>query len=460
MKKYFIIAFSIVIAGLTTSCSLDPTVADEMGTDVTDIQTMRQLMDGSYAQMVDYRYWGRNMLILGEVRADNVYANGSSGRFAVTSRMNLLPTSGDVDDTFRYAYATTANPNIIINSDWENVAGDEADKKHILGEAYAVRAMVHFDLLRLFGQAYSEGDLGVSYITEFKADDVNVSRGTIEENKAKIYADINKAIAFFEEGASSQYASSKINFTLDAAYALKSRVATYFKDYDIALEASSELINKYTVTPASEVVSYWSMSTPGEASIFELQQTTDNSQGINGLAYIYRGTSYGDIQCFDNLVSDVGFEAGDVRASSDMIDTINGKVRNMGKYPHMETLLGSDNIKVFRFAEVVLNHAEALLETGNAGDALTYLNMIPENRNASAYTQATLENIEKERRKELLFEGFRFFDLARFGQDIRDIEPTSTNNHGLIPAGDYRFAMPIPQKEMDANTAAVQNPGY
>src|SRR5699024_2649731 len=109
--------------------------------------------------------------------------------------------------------------------------------------------------------------------------------------------------------------------------------------------------------------------------------------------------------------------------------------------------------------EIVLNHAEAVANGVGSGDALTYLNSIPSNRGASTYSSASMENILKERRKELMFEGFRFFDLARTGSVIRDMNAPS-NNHGEIAPGNFKFAFPIPSREVDSNRDAVQNPGY
>src|SRR5699024_8201476 len=151
------------------------------------------------------------------------------------------PSSGDVYDMYYQMYLSLAGPNILINLDLASVDGAEADKKHVLGEAYAARAMVHFDLLRLYGQVYSSGDLGIVYKTGFKTGDVQQARGTIAENKQMLYSDIANAIKYLKEGASSQFAGNKTTFSLDAAYALKARVAIYFRDYQKALDATNEL---------------------------------------------------------------------------------------------------------------------------------------------------------------------------------------------------------------------------
>jgi len=130
-------------------------------------------------------------------------------------------------------------------------------------------------------------------------------------------------------------------------------------------------------------------------------------------------------------------------------------LRNLGKFPDNQ---GYDNVSIIRYEEVILNYAEALFET--SGDALTEINKITSKRGASAYTAPlTKDDILNERRKELIFEGFRYDDLLRTGQDI---EKTSLQQNFLatIPYGDPRLAWPIPQSEMDANSNMVQNTGF
>lgn len=461
MKKYFYIVLAVVV-GTLTSCEMEPTLADASLMNVESTQSMRELLNGAYSTMGDYRYMGKHFVMAGEVRADNVYSNGNSGRAISFSTMNIGSDNADTQELFTYIYNTVLNPNVVIGSDMSKIKGSEADKNFMLGEAYAVRAYAYFDLIRLFGQQYVDGgnDLGISYVKEFKGDETQVARGTVEENKASLYADLQKAVQYMTEGASSQWATNKTNLTLDAVYALITRVGVYFKDYDKVRDAAQQIIGKYQITPADKYASYWSSQVPGAASIFEIAYTTVNNPAINGLAYIYRKPGYGDVMCFDNLITDAEFDANDVRASEAMIAVdANGDLRNMGKYPTMGTQLGLDNIKAIRYAEVVLNYAEALLQTDPAM-ALDMLNKIPAHRNAAPYTVANMENILKERRKELLFEGFRFFDLQRTSQDIPAVDPSAPNNHGLVPAGSYKFALPIPQRELDANTSSVQNSGY
>ena len=208
----------------------------------------------------------------------------------------------------------------------------------------------------------------------------------------------------------------------------------------------------YEIVEAENLGAAWA-SDSAPNSIFELAFSDVDNAGINGLSYMYRGESYGDISVtqdvFDNL-----YEGDDVREDLLGIEVMpDGEeiLRNMGKYQEY-----ASNVPIIRYEEVVLNYAEALFELGE-GDPLMWLNMIPEHRNANTYTEVTKENILEERREEFIFEGLYFWDLLRTGSDIIRLESAQPLD---IAYGDPRLAYPIPYAELDANSNIEQNPGY
>jgi len=461
MKKYSIVALvAIITASLFVSCSkdsLEPTLADRLPAEILLEEDLRQYIDGSYNIMVDYRYWGRNIIIAGEVRADNVYANLNSGRFIAMSQMNYNSQNGDINEMMQYMYGSLANVNIALST--EEIEGDETAINHMKGEAYAIRALVHFDLVRLFGQQHVAGQggmnsLGVSYMTSFKGDEVYVPRSSVEEVKQFIYNDLDSALSHMSTSLNDP---SKVRMTTQAVHAIRSRVATYFREYDVARTASQAIMGQYQITPANNVVSSWSQTTPSSSSIFELAVTDIDNNGIDGIGNIYRGNAYGDIQVLEPFPTDAEFGPNDVRNSAAMIGyDSNNRLRNLGKYPMGAPY--SDNIKVIRYEEIVLNYAEALLET-NPAEALVHLNSIASNRNGTTYTEANIDNILKERRKELAFEGFRFDDLVRTGRNIPNLDP-NVPHHGGKQYGDTYLALPIPNREIRTNPFTSQNEGY
>ena len=109
-----------------------------------------------------------------------------------------------------------------------------------------------------------------------------------------------------------------------------------------------------------------------------------------------------------------------------------------------------------------LIRAEAILNGATAGvTALVDYNKIRTNRGLAAAASVSLQDIYNERRLELCFEGNQLWDLSRTGRGLdRDEAETQIAGDVDISFPEYRWAMPIPYYEMDANTNMVQNPGY
>lgn len=460
----------LLIVMAFSSCDQDPVIADNATTDVRSTEDLHSMMNGTYAIMKHQYGYGRNyMLAVGEIRADNVYSDLHSGRWGNWMRMDVRRTNDHLQQVFSRLYQSLANPNIIINADLSEVEGLDEDMEHLIGQAYGIRAYVHFDLLRGWGQQYIEegSGLGISYVKNYKGEEEagGVARGSIEENKTDILADIDMAIEHLQAGAESQYADNALNFTLDAAILLKARFYNYFREYEQVRAMEDELtgvLSRHPVTSAANVVSYWSQQTPPQESIFELANSASDNNGGSNIGNFYRGTTQSDIVVFPQLdpngTNDAEFETGDVRAQKSMIDHQTagaGGLRIMGKYP--DYVIGSDNIKLERGSEIAMILAEAFVNNDDS-KASHYLDMITSNRNVSNYsTPITYDKILAENRKEFFGEGFRFFDLQRHGKKIRAM---GNGSHEEIQPGDYRFTLPLPRQELDANSNAVQNPGY
>ena len=462
MKKTIYTLFTItLLAGILASCSkdsLEPTLAQSKAVEgsINTVDDVRGLLLGAYDRMTNGSYYGRDYIILGEVRGDNCFSNGNSGRFVRDAKMDYLEDASP--GVWNAIYPVIASANIIIAL--EDIEGDQALLNHYKGQAYAIRAMAHFDLLRYYGQQHVGGTLGVPYITVYKGDDFTPVRNTLAENEASIMADIDQGIALMN---TAQDESTKDILTHWGGLALKSRFALYFENWTDARDAAQAVIGsgQYSIVPAAGFVAFW-QSDGGINSIFELAYSGTDNNNINGLQQIYRGSSYGDVEGLQDLYD--CFDVGDVRASAAMIgpdpdpDLVSPKPYvNLGKYPAYDY---SDNIPLIRYEEVILNYAEALWRINPAdGNALTQLNLITSNRNALAYASVTEDNILLERRRELCFEGFRFHDLARTGRDIPNVSPLQQTHEG--PAyGSYKYAFPIPLVEMNANANMEQNPGY
>ncbi|HUW91549.1 MAG TPA: RagB/SusD family nutrient uptake outer membrane protein [Bacteroidales bacterium] len=466
MKKVLNILFTIaLLAGVLVSCnkdSLEPTLAQSkeiVEGSISTVGDVKSILLGAYDRMTNGSYYGRDYIIEGEVRGDNCFSNGNSGRFVRDAKMDWLEDNVP-SGWWSAPYAVIASANIIIALEADAIVGDAAVFNHYKGEAYAIRAMAHFDLLRYFGQQHVGGTLGVPYIKVYKGDDYTPARNTLAECETFIMEDIDMGISLMNPA---QDDASKQLLTHWGGEALKSRFALYFGDWPAARDAALAVINsdEYDIIPAAGFVNFWK-SDGGVNSIFELAYSGTDNNNINGLQQIYRGASYGDVEGLKDLYD--AFDVGDIRASAAMIGPdpdptllIPKPYVNLGKYPGKNY---EDDIYLIRYEEVVLNYAEALWRINPAdGNALTQLNLITSNRNAVAHAAIDEDIILLERRRELCFEGFRFHDLARTGRDIPLVSPLQQTHEG--PAyGSYKYAFPIPLAEMNANSAMEQNPNY
>lgn len=127
------------------------------------------------------------------------------------------------------------------------------------------------------------------------------------------------------------------------------------------------------------------------------------------------------------------------------------------KYPP-DLVTGADQSNndyvIYRYADVLLMKAEALLRNGNAGDALTIVNQIRSARGAAPFASLTLDNLIDERGRELYWEGHRRQDLIRFGKYLQAWGTQKPQS------GAERLLFPIPNSALAVNPNLEQNPGY
>lgn len=442
----------LLIAFCTISCSeefLDPTVSTskDVNNSINTVEDLQALMIGAYARMSTTSYYRRNYIAFAEVRSNNAFSNGNSARFIGAGQLSYNDTNGNISSMWSQIYAVIANTNIVINSEIEN--NESAEVQYVKGQAHAIRALAYMDLLRVFGQQYAGGDLGVPLVLQFLNDN-QPERASVEANWDQIGQDLETAANIMDPSLNS---GSKTEVSTWMVYGLQSRYYLYTKEYQKSAVAAKKVIDsgKFSILNGMNYIDSW--GSDGSANvIFELAVTPADVYSFDTLYWIYHNTTYGDIEVTQDLYNLFGQD--DIRRE---LYSVEGQtIRIVGKYPSVDY---ADNIRVIRYAEVVLNYAEALTQT-NSPDALTYINLISQNRNAESYTEATIENVLEERRKELAMEGFGFFDLVRNGMGITKVDPRQTFDDQGIPFGSPRLALPIPQNEISANPNIIQNESY
>ena len=457
---------------LVVSCGnddLEPTLAmnKDSETGIQSASDLASVLNGAYDRMSSSGYYARNVIVNGEVRGDNFYSNANSGR-TFAAAMDYSPNGYGPWST---VYGVIAMCNIVIQADHASLEGDQNAISHTVGQAYALRALAHFDLLKDYGQHFISGQggsssLGVPYVKTYR-DPANLSpsRDTVQSNVDNIVADFNQGISMMNSTSDNAQYMNK-----GAAYALLARAALYYGSVNSAYYASAASASKWVldnwskaaVGPSGYMSSWYTDNAVNH--LFSIAASGTDNAGINGVANIYRGATYGDLRIVEgdgaDDVHDV-YEAADIRYTSQgMIGMERGYLSMLGKWPSMD--FSDDNV-VIRVEEMHLIYAEASLRSGDTATAKTYLNNVQAARGASL-TDATLDNIILERRREFFGEGHRFYDIARLGMDIPlvdVIKQTHDDLTGASPeAGNYRFAYPISLSERNANPNIVQNYGY
>ncbi|MFV1451220.1 RagB/SusD family nutrient uptake outer membrane protein [Maribacter sp. HS] len=475
--KILVLLFSF---GFFMSCDdelndLQPFVEGNPETFFNSVSAFQNGVDGAYRQLWNYySSTGSGLQGIPDILSDNVII-AQTGRRSNQDYYNyryVASTGGAIDLYWSEAYEAVNVANLVI-AQIDNL-GDGADKDNILGQALAIRAWAHFDLVRVYGKiptqsADANASLGVVYLKVEDGDTedpfAEPARETVASNYAEIIGDLERASQLIGD----DNGEGKLN--KEGVYALLSRVYLYNGEYQKVIDAANEV--SVPLATAEELEGLYTDANEAGIVIKLAINTTSESNGNNVGVLYSQTTSTAD-------VLEYAFDF-DFYNSIDEDDQRLGVISYIGEnggnqYNAINKFLGETgevngrvDVKVIRAAEVLLNKAEAQYELGQ--DALSTLNELRDLRYVSydgGESGQDLEDaIQFERRVELSFEGHRFFDLKRRSEpvvrstmgDIIDGSGTPPD-FPTIDADNFRFQLPIPIAEINANQNMVQNPGY
>jgi hypothetical protein len=432
---------------------------------ITNETDMQAAVNGAYAGMRDVDLFGRTVPLVGDLMADNVYiAIVNSNRYLAEFNYSYLNTSANPLNMWTKAYADILRTNNIINANLPATAVSNQLK----GEALTIRAIDYFYLVNLYAKQFivDPNAEGVPVITVYNPT-LLPARSKVSEVYAQIDKDLSDAF-----GLMTNTSKNSSYITKWVARAMQARVALFKGDWNAAKTAALDVVTNggYTLAASTNYLSYWKSPAPNAAkleTVFEVTNDAVANGGFDALAYFYDATGYGDAIAADALYN--LYSATDIRKSLMVPGTKGGQnVKFVVKYPNSNNASDKDDIKILRYSEILLTLAEAYARTGDAANALMYLNMVAKQRDPSftGYTssgQQLIDDILTERRKELAFEGMRYFDLARTNQDVVRINIAGnypSNTPLTLPTTSPKRIWPIPQSERDANPNISQNPGY
>lgn len=480
---------ALLLAGtallLPTACQkdlLDP-VPQNLLSDTQIFATpdrFEKVLNGVYDNLKNGSFYGSRIIVYGDIRAEeflNETTNGVTG-FGVWNHTVTESSVNDVTNLWNAIYATVNSANIYISGADANraVFGNDAVVNQYIAEARFIRALCYHSLLRHYARPYADGNgsqpgVPLRINPETRHGNNDLARSTVAQVYDQILADLNAA----EQDLANTNVASGLNNVVRAhknsAIALKVRVLMSMQRYGDALAEANKIVPAAApfVAPSgvahalqANVKSVFTTPYVTTESIFSMPFTPNDLPGTqNGLGSYFnpgpRGIGDYSLNRAGIIGDTLNFPLSDARRQFVFIAT-NGKPY-MNKFP--EGPQHTDYAPVLRYAEVLLNAAELEARAnGLTQRAVDLLNAVRGRSDASvvfdlagfATSDDLIATILRERRIELLGEGFRALDCMRLLQPI----PGKANVANILPTvPDYIW--PIPSTELATNKLCVQN---
>lgn len=558
MKRILNITFAAIAGLLMTSCNLDFFPSDELSSSalLSDKDGAKYIMDGCYAMLKDEvehlgyssgNTYVRHYFQMAEYPSDNICLSGRTTdplyEATVYSTTDGLKNVGTL---WWLAYKVIFSSNSVIEGFKE---GEGAASDQLIGEAYFLRAMMHFHLVTLYAKPYVLGTENQGIVLRLSTNTAETTRATVGACYDAIVADLIKAAELMTAPrGNAGYANH------DAALGLLSRVYLYMGKYDEVIDVVTNQMGISSASAASakldpDYANYFRNALTSKETLFCLAHTALETRGTSsiGSMYLNDGMGWGEVYASDPLLNLYDRYPADVRMSyilpqyaasgKDVVNfpvvsaadnfrsnltfevksdasgwyfTESGKtyrveevdVMGNGEYKEYKVNYGGEDCParlskamvsrntfpnyfvskfsyqdgdpmlsspVFvRWAEVILNLAEAYAQKGDAANAYEYVNVIRTRAGIPAegmfaasqthgYTSA-LDVVLDERRMELAFEGHRMFDQIRVERDINR-EYAGVQPWEIVKYQDNKIQYPIPFEETSVS-GIPQNPGY
>ncbi len=505
LKSIYKVMGCAILAASLSSCvndwldvaPSDGADADAALTNSSDLDAARtgmyKALKGT-SSLVDY--YGQQFFVYGDVHAGDDYQYnyvGGSNRASFYYDMNYQTANEFTSSTvsWKSPYIVIGRANRIIAAAESGALTDAAENKATIdqyaAEAKVLRALAHFDLVRIYGKPYTEdqgASLGVPLVTEVLESGAKPARSTVKDVYAQVLKDLTDAIN--SNALATETTPGYVSVW--GAKAILSRVYLNMGDYANALNTAEDIIKNSgaALWTRDQYFKAWDASTPNESEfLFRLNVTgsTDNND-LNGIGNLQQRDGYKEMVATKKFVDMLTSDSNDVRndmflAADSAKQKKEFKVFGTNKV-YLNKLRGQDGnlrnvtiIPIIRLSEVYLTAAECAFRTGDKAKAVEYLNDLVKNRTTTEASQATVDNITLdriliERRKELIGEGQRYFDALRNNETI--VRYTSDADKGWhktlskeaqsFNRDFYKAIAAIPQAEINANPNIKQNEDY
>ncbi len=423
-----------------------------------------EYVNAVYANLQSNGLYGLYLPAFGEIQSDNTYDEvpaNDNGIYGQLDQFTTIPSNSIVTDVWTQSYRTIQKANVVLNRVSRISYATDATKQARIGEMKFIRALLYFNLVRLYGD--------VPLVTQ-ETTDPNAYFGQGRTASSQVYDQIKKdltdAITVLPATTSQPGRAVKT-----AAQTLLAKVHLTLKNYADAQTLLQAVVSSGQHTLMSNPADVFSISNENNKEIiFAVQFASGVNGNTEGSTLFQQFSPSGTVSGAKghNLPTKslyALFASADKRKGTYLTATSSGTpwTRKLTQPTTVITDGGSD-VVVLRYADVLLMLAEVQNELGDASGAATNLNLIRTRAglvNTTATTQSALRSaIDLERRFELVGEGHRWFDLVRSGNAVSVMNDWFNANNILVTITSNNLLMPIPQSQINTDPSINQNPGY
>lgn len=467
MKKFLLLAgLALAAAPALTGCEkfldVKPIDAKSEVDALNKLVNVQQLLAASYGNILSSAFYGGRLQRLTELFSDNVDPVLLSGENQTINNRAFSAFAGTRgDDVWTNGYFAIDRANRVIYAvDNNTFAADQTVKNTLKGEALFIRALAHFELVRLFAKPFAAGNgsaPGVPLRTEPGTPEIAQTR----TGRASVAAVHQQVIDDLRAAEGLLPATNPDRATSWAAKALLARVYFNRNDFQNAYDKASEVISggQFPLVGTNVVDPFRNGGAGKTAGGVIFQQISTQPADLNGELrsnFYNQNPSFAPISLplgSGNLYEDIR-AIGGLRFDSLVIDTSKVLMRDRPASRKFQGLVpGASqpaNYAIIRVAEMYLIRAEAGVELNKPeAEVLADINVLRSVANAPQATSpgdrtALLELVRRERRVELYGENDRFHEMRRQGKSSRSAA-------GATFTFDSCRLLPIPQAEVNGN---------
>jgi hypothetical protein len=393
-----------------------------------------------------------NYWVLQDLATDNCFETGPSVDMHDLDKFTFDPNNIVFDFIWQGCYFVINSANVLLVES-ENITDYSSPevKNHLQGEAYFMRGMLYFELVKLFGE------IPLQTFPTTTVESSKLERSPVSLVFESVISDLEKAEKLLEVNP---FPHRKLGMPTPATIAAllgKVYLTRGALNHDAAENANrGEIL--WAVNFSGTLGEGWTTN----QFLVRLMPTTKSDKGIrNGQGWERPTTNLYDC-----------YYPGDKRKDATFITEFDGEDFGepyIQKYWDREAEPGKQNGEsdadfiYLRYADVLLMYAEALNEIHSGPDAAAY-DAIDQVRTRAGINELTpnldyqefKDSLLLERRWEFVMEGHRWYDLVRFGklrEEVLKAKPEAN-------VKDYNILFPVPQKERYYNPKLTQNEGY